>query len=291
MTTFCLKLAIIAGALWAPVSFSSSTQFDIIYGEDNRVDTFQCTNPLFKTLAKSTAAQVANENIKIRGNTAELRGKSLGEVFKLCEKERFYHQPFVANCSGFLVAPDIVVSAGHCFEMGPSMCSKHSWVFDYKVDHEKQTNVSVPSSSVYKCKEVIEWKLTRTQDYAVIRLDRKVTDRAPVKLASDFKVGTEVVLIGHPSGLPQKIADQGFVKSVSETEFRATVDAFQINSGSAVFNAKTGDLMGILVRGKMDYRTNREFNCTEVNTTSDSDDGEDISKNTQFLPALKAAIE
>jgi hypothetical protein len=291
VTTFCLNLAIIAGVLWAPVSFSSSTQFDIIYGEDNRVDTFQCTNSLFKTLAKSTAAQVANENIKIRGNTAELRGKSLGEVFKLCEKERFYHQPFVANCSGFLVAPDIMVSAGHCFEMGPSMCSKHSWVFDYKVDHEKQTNVSVPSSSVYKCKEVIEWKLTRTQDYAVIRLDRKVTDRAPVKLASDFKVGTEVVLIGHPSGLPQKIADQGFVKSVSETEFRATVDAFQINSGSAVFNAKTGDLMGILVRGKMDYRTNREFNCTEVNTTSDSDDGEDISKNTQFLPALKAAIE
>ena len=291
MTTFCLNLLIIAGVLWAPVSLSSSTQFDIIYGEDNRVDTFQCTNPFFKTLAKSTAAQVANENIKIRGNTAELRGKSLGEVFKLCEKERFFHQPFVANCSGFLVAPDIVVSAGHCFEMGPSMCSKHSWVFDYKVDHEKQTNVSVPSSSVYKCKEVIEWKLTRTQDYAVIRLDRKVTDRAPVKLATDFKVGTEVVLIGHPSGLPQKIADQGFVKSVSETEFRATVDAFQINSGSAVFNAKTGDLMGILVRGKMDYRTNREFNCTEVNTTSDSDDGEDISKNTQFLPALKAAIE
>ena len=291
MTTFCLNLAIIAGVLWAPVSFSSSTQFDIIYGEDNRVDTFQCTNPLFKTLAKSTAAQVANENIKIRGNAAELRGKSLGEVFKLCEKERFFHQPFVANCSGFLVAPDIVVSAGHCFEMGPSMCSKHSWVFDYKVDHEKQTNVSVPSSSVYKCKEVIEWKLTRTQDYAVIRLDRKVTDRAPVKLATDFKVGTEVVLIGHPSGLPQKIADQGFVKSVSETEFRATVDAFQINSGSAVFNAKTGDLMGILVRGKMDYRTNREFNCTEVNTTSDSDDGEDISKNTQFISALNAAIE
>lgn len=289
MTTFCLNLSLIAGILWVPVAFSASPNFDIIYGEDNRVDTFESTNVLFKTLAKSTAAQVHNDNIKIRGNGAELRGKALGEVFKLCDKERFYHQPFVANCSGFLVAPDIIVSAGHCFE-STDMCSRHSWVFDYKVDSAKQTNVTVPASSVYKCKEVIESKLTKDLDYAVIRLDRKVIDRAPVKLATEWKVGAEVVLIGHPSGLPQKIADKAKIKSVSETEFRATVDAFQINSGSAVFNAESGDLMGILVRGKVDYRTNREFNCTEPNVTSENDEGEDIAKNTQFVQALKAAI-
>lgn len=278
---FYLNL-LIAGVLWAPLSFADPS---IIYGEDNRIDTYQSTNPLFQQIAKSTAAQVHQDSIKIRGNGAELRGKSLGEMFKLCEKERFYHQPFIANCSGFLVAPDIIVSAGHCFESG-DMCSKHSWVFDYKVDDEKQRNVTVPASSVYKCKEVLDQKLTDKLDYAIIRLDRNVTGRQPVKIANEIKKGTQVVMIGHPSGLPQKIADNAVIKSISDTEFKATLDAFQINSGSAVFNAGNGELLGILVRGKVDYRTNRQYKCTEPNTTSDDDEGEDVASFTQFLDSL-----
>ena len=171
------------------------------------------------------------------------------------------------------------------------MCTNHRWVFDYKLDHENQRNVSVPASSVYKCKEVIEAKFTDKLDYAVIRLDRAVTDRFPVKISTELKVGTEVVMIGHPSGLPQKITDQAKITKISETEFRATVDAFQINSGSAVFNAKTGDLLGILVRGRIDYRTNSDLNCTEVNTTTEAEDGEFIARNTQFIRALNAALE
>lgn len=290
MNKLTLKLTLITGILWVSAVYSSSNGLDIIYGEDNRVDTFQSTNPLFKRLAHSTAAMVSSENIKISGSTAELRGRSLGEVFRLCEKERFYHQPFIANCSGFLVAPDIIVSAGHCFE-SRDMCTNHRWVFDYKLDHENQRNVSVPASSVYKCKEVIEAKFTDKLDYAVIRLDRAVTDRFPVKISTELKVGTEVVMIGHPSGLPQKITDQAKITKISETEFRATVDAFQINSGSAVFNARTGDVLGILVRGRIDYRTNSDLNCTEVNTTTEAEDGESIAKNTQFIRALNAALE
>lgn len=281
MTTFYLNLAIIAGVLWAPVSFSFSEQIDIIYGDDNRIDTYQ-SSALFQKLAKSTAAMVPKEHIKVRGNTVELVGKELGEVFRLCEKERFFHQPMIANCSGFLVAPDIMVSAGHCYE-DRSDCTQNQWVFNYKVDDEKQRHVSVSTSDVYGCKEVIKQSLTETTDFAVIRLDRPVVGVTPVKIATkEAEVGTEVVMIGHPSGLPQKVTDHAVVKGVSATEFRATVDAFQINSGSAVFNAKTGELMGILVRGLIDYRTNKQYQCTEVNTTNDNDRGEDISSWNQF---------
>jgi len=287
VTTFYLNLAIIAGVLWAPVSFSSSTQADIVYGDDNRIDTFQAS-ALFQKLAKSTAAMVPKENIKVRGNTVELNGKELGEVFRLCEKERFVHQPMVANCSGFLVAPDIIVSAGHCYE-DRSDCTQYHWVFNYKVDDEKQRHVSVSKDDVYGCKEVIKQSLTETTDFAVIRLDRPVVGVAPVKIATkEAEVGTEVVMIGHPSGLPQKVTDHAVVKGVSATEFRATVDAFQINSGSAVFNAKTGELMGILVRGLIDYRTNKQYQCTEVNSTNDNDRGEDISSWNQFKKYIPA---
>lgn len=286
MITFFRK-AIIIVALCTSGSYASPV---IIYGEDNRVDTYACTNPLFVQLARSTAAQVHVDNLKVRGNGTELRGKSLGEMFRLCEKERFFHQPFVANCSGFLVAPDIIVSAGHCFE-SKDKCTKHHWVFDYKVESENQRNVTVDNSDVYKCKEVLDQKLTDKLDYAIIRLDREVRDRAPVKLAKEIKVGTQVVMIGHPSGLPQKIADDAEVRSVSATEFKANLDAFQINSGSAVFNAKNGELMGILVRGKVDYRTNQEWKCTEVNTTDNNDEGEDVASYLQFEKSLKTFLK
>jgi hypothetical protein len=282
---YCLKLIVLfvisSSAIASPV---------IIYGEDSRIDTFECSNPLFQELARSTAAQVHVSNLKIRGNGTELRGKSLGEMFRLCEKERFFHQPFVANCSGFLVAPDIIVSAGHCFE-SKDQCSQYHWVFDYKLDHENQRHVTVSNNNVYKCKEILDQKLTDSLDYAIVRLDREVKDRAPVKIASDVKIGTSVVMVGHPSGLPQKIADDAKILSVSTTEFKANVDAFQINSGSAVFNAKNGELLGILVRGKMDYRTNQQWKCTEVNETHQDDGGEDIASYKQFEKSLKTYLK
>lgn len=276
------KIAFFVGLIWATLAISSTNQTNIIYGDDNRIDTYQSKNPLFQRIAKSTAAMVPKENIKVRGNTVELNGKELGDVFRLCEKERFFHQPMIANCSGFLVAPDIMVSAGHCYE-DRSDCTQYQWVFNYKVDDEKQRHVSVSKDDVYGCKEVIAQSLTKDTDFAVIRLDRPVVGVTPVTIATKVpSVGDSVVMIGHPSGLPQKVADNAVVKLVSDTEFRATVDAFQINSGSAVFNAKTGELVGILVRGLVDYRTNRQYQCSEVNTTTDDDRGEDISTWTQF---------
>lgn len=279
---FFLNL-ILLGVLWAPRLLASPK---IVYGKDDRVDTYACSSPLFRKLALSTAAQIHQDNINLRGGNAELRGKSLGEMYHLCSKERFYYQPFIANCSGFLVAPDIIATAGHCMD-SKDMCTQYRWVFDYKVDHEKQSNVSVSLNNVYKCKEILIKKSNSTMDFALVRLERIVDDRAPVKIANEIKKGTPVVLIGHPSGLPQKIADNAVIKSVTKTEFKANVDAFQINSGSAVFNALNGDLLGILVRGQKDYRTNKELNCTEPNTTEDLESGEDIASYTQFESTLK----
>lgn len=287
MIMFFLNLIII-GALWAPLSFAELPP--IVYGDDNRIDTFESTSALYQRLAKSTAAQVSKEKMKVRGNTVELHGPALGQQFRLCEKERFYHQPFIANCSGFLVAPDIIASAGHCFE-DRSDCTQSSWVFNYKVDDAKQRQVSVSTNDVYKCTEILEQSLTDKTDFALIRLDRPVVGVTPVKIATKpAAIGTKVVMIGHPSGLPQKITDNAVIKSVSSTEFKATLDAFQINSGSAVFNAENGELLGILVRGLVDYRTNKEYQCTEVNTTGEDNVGEDVASYTQFSELLKAHL-
>ena len=272
----------VIGALCLLTSLGAHANTRIIYGEDNRVDTLNSTSTLFRKLADSTAAMVENEKITLRGNTAELNGVTLQERFSLCDKERFIEQPSIAYCSGFLVAPDVMATAGHCMD-SIGQCENFSWVFNYKITERGQTAVSIPTSEVYACKSIIAYQYGAGRDFALIKLDRPVSGHAPVKLAQqEATIGAPLVLIGHPSGLPQKIADGAQVMSLHNGGFRANLDAFQINSGSAVFHARSGELVGILVNGLTDYRANEGLACTEVNVVPDTRGGEGVSAASQF---------
>ena len=166
-------------ALVASLPLSASTKgVKVIYGEDNRVDVVDSTNAMYVELSKSTAGMVSKSDIVPEGNgMVKLRGGSLSSR-GICSSERFATQPSVANCSGFLVGEDLLVTAGHCVRSA-SDCRRWKWVFDYKVESEDQTSVSVEESSVYGCKEVVNSVLSRSSqdDFALIKLDRKVTDR------------------------------------------------------------------------------------------------------------------
>ena len=77
----------------------------------------------------------------------------------------------------------------------------------------------------------------------------------------------QLVLIGHPVGLPSKIADGGEVYFVDEQTIYAGVDAFAGNSGSVVINEQSGIVEGILVAGEPDFvfddtgSCQREYRC------------------------------
>ena len=86
-----------------------------IYGEDNRLDTKDVKSPLLKALAQSSAAQVHKSQMEVKGTEVILHGPTLDEEFSLCEEERFRDQVTASNCSGVLVAPDIIATAGHCY--------------------------------------------------------------------------------------------------------------------------------------------------------------------------------
>ncbi len=248
-----LPLVIISTLL----SFNSLASDKVVYGVDNRVDLFQSEVPLFYDLAHSTAAMIRNsdlttdgESVTINGNTLESRG--------ICSTARFAKQITAASCSGFLVGPNLLVTAGHCITSQRD-CESFSWVFDYNVKSEDQSlDFSVDTSSVYKCSKIISQDLSRStkNDFALIRLDREVSDRTPLEFRQEGEVelDTPLVVIGHPSGLPTKIADGAWVRSnESEYYFVTNLDTFGGNSGSAVFNTDTGVVEGILVRGEQDY--------------------------------------
>lgn len=252
----------------------------VIYGEDNRVDAFASTNASFRELAKSTAAMFTDGDARrgLFADSINLKGDSLAER-GVCASERFAKQKAGALCSGFLVSPTTLVTAGHCIQ-DLKDCRKHKWVFDYKVDSDRQFEVEVSKNSVYKCKSIINQKLTKTNDFAYIELDRPVTDRQPLKIRTSGKpaVGDELVVIGHPSGLPTKIADGAKVRSLKGEFFVANLDSFGGNSGSAVFNVTTEEVEGILVRGEADYMKKPGSNCKKPFTCKDDAcRGEDVT--------------
>ncbi len=262
----------------------------VIYGEDNRQDVYASSNASFVELSKSTAAMINPTNLKSVGsNEVEISGTTL-EGRGICKTERFSKQISAANCSGFLVSDTILVTAGHCIK-DMNDCKKYKWIFDYKVDSADQGSVTVPSTNVYNCKKIISRALDGVDqdDYAAIELDRNVTDRQPLTFRRSGKIaaGDAIVVIGHPTGLPTKIADGATVRSLQGKFFKANLDTYGGNSGSAVFNVKTQEVEGILVRGETDYVYSSAQGCQISNVCSSMGcRGEDVTFITN-IEALK----
>jgi V8-like Glu-specific endopeptidase len=251
-----------------------------IYGPDNRIDVYQSNDPLLRDLSYSTAAMIINSNLKSTSSGVTVEAPLLKQVYKLCSSERFKDQLTAANCSGTLIDKDIILTAGHCMTSKMD-CSAYSWVFDYRATSGKQLSVQVPTSSVYKCQKVIAQKndYKNNIDFALIKLDRKVTDRSSVnmRLSGSVTIGDKLALIGHPRGLPTKIAAGGLVQKLGNGFFQANLDAYSINSGSGVFNEITGELEGILISGRNDFEQDSS-GCVRSSVYSDQEGAEFVTK-------------
>ena len=246
------SLLVLGFLLASSQAMSSAARPNVIYGDDNRRDVYEA-HGAFIELSRSTAAMIAPANMKLAGNAVVISAPTL-QARGICAKERFSNQISAANCSGFLVAGNKLITAGHCIK-SQADCAANKWVFDYRVESANQTQMVVPASSIYSCRGIITRALDSSNDFAMIQLDRVVSDRHPVRLRKSGRpaVGDDLVVIGHPTGLPTKIADGAKVRSLLTKFFTANLDTYGGNSGSAVFNVRTEEVEGILVRGENDY--------------------------------------
>lgn len=268
----------------------------VVYGSDNRVDVQDSPNPSYREWARSTAAMIENERLVPTSDGLMTQIKAEINPMRICSDGPFSQQYMVANCTGFLLGPDILVTAGHCIQ-GESSCADYKWVFDFKqggLGHGEYPQVS--TQNVYSCKEIIGRALDQDtkMDYAVIRLNREVKDRNYLTYRHTGKpaLGDEMVVIGHPSGLPSKIADGAKVRDNGEESFFVVnADTFQGNSGSPVINSTTGNVEGILVRGDSDYVYDNDRRCMAVHhCAEDSCRGEDVTR-IDKIPELLSPIK
>ena len=241
-----------------------------VYGIDDRQE-YSSLSSFHKKLSGATATQVRNKNIE---NTVKNGWRKVKRTIRrMCSGENFEGAASLGSCSGFLITPELLVTAGHCIKTMED-CNNNSWVFNYNDTRELKR--SVKASDVYKCKEIIARKFDNKSklDYAIIRLKTANTSAAPVKMRLKDKIATNqpLLLIGYPSGLILKATFNGAITNNSiENYFITDLDAFKGNSGSSVFNQQSGLLEGILVRGATDYYKDEVNNCMRIQQCAKTD--------------------
>jgi len=278
------RLMVLAAAFAAALRLAAPAfaQVDgqVIYGADDRIDLYQTENTKLRAMADSTVALMQAGSVRSEGAVSRLDTEPYGTGNALCKDEPFYDQVTAAFCSGSLVAPDIIMTAGHCIT-SESSCTGTKFVFGFAVTEKGKMPLSVPTKDVYGCKQLLgREQVNDGADWALIKLDRPVTGHVPLKLNMTGAITnkTPIVVIGHPAGLPTKIAGGSEVRDASRNGyFTANLDTYGGNSGSAVFNAKTGLIEGILVRGENDYVYRGSCRVSQV-CTNEGCRGEDVTK-------------
>lgn len=265
---------------------NSSVSPNVIYGKDNRLDIYEVKSADWLKRASSTVALMSSTELTKSNSSYQIDTINYGSSQGLCKNEPYYNQGVAGFCSGSLIGKDIILTAGHCVRSASS-CKTTKFVFNFSVNKKGAVPSVVSEDDVYSCKELIHSELSgpNKSDYALVRLDRAVVGRDPLPIRQSGSIADSegLTVIGHPTGLPTKVADGANVRTNSDIAFFvANLDTYGGNSGSAVFNSATGIIEGILVRGENDFVYKN--GCYVSNVCKDSDcRGEDVTRVTEIL--------
>jgi V8-like Glu-specific endopeptidase len=254
------------GALETPSDDTALRQGAIINGQDDRVNISQAPAAA-KELAKGTLAFIPSVNL-----TANADGSyrlAPGPATGLCPDERFASEIAPAECSAFLVAPDLAATAGHCIDARP--IGVHRLVLGfYDSSPWGPAYQNVPAENVF----TIASTVYRYRDTAIVRLDHAAPPFAkPYRMSATDIISLNVAanpvpvaLMGFPFGLPMKFAPNGAVRAVYNTglaagNFETNLDAQGGNSGGPVFDASTFQVYGTYNNGGADSTTDSAGRC------------------------------
>ena len=266
--------------LFVVAYFSMAFTIDSIYGIDNRKDIYELSDSQLIGLSQSTVGLAHASALLAVDGGFSLQTQSYRDAMELCPEEKFIDQPSGVFCSGFLIAPDTIVTAGHCVNSGT--CVDTRFIFGFKMYDSASAATAFSNDQVYACASVSKREQNNGgADYAVVKLDRPVVGVEPLKLRTggQIKPGEKLFIMGHPSGLPLKFADDASVRKVVGNDFLvADLDSYGGNSGSAVFNAKSLEVEGILVRGDEDFVYDQRRHCSKSKVCSQKGcRGEDVT--------------
>lgn len=211
----------------------------VIYGTDDRVDVFQLPAGPNMDDVDSVVALFRAQDVVDNGNgTSTLQTVNFRVAQNLCPGERFGDQPATDGrigcfCSGFLVAPDIIATAGHCVDAGN--VANVRFVFGFRMRNATTAETIINNGEIYRGVAVIGRQLVGNgADWSLVRLDRSVTNHRIARIRRAGRIGNtqDVHVIGHPTGLPTKFAGGAAVRNNQPNAFFvANLDTYGGNSG------------------------------------------------------------
>jgi len=191
----------------------------------------------------------------------------------VCEDLPFIKEVAIGSCSGVLIKPNLVATAGHCVD-------KHifdkTWFFNYqngddlvlkqgyKVQRIVYRNLvliksgySFERNSINRQRQQIGvgplppdmHDYTNYRDIALLELDNEVDGFLTLNINfSPFFAGRKAISVGYPLGLPLKQNTNGSLKEMATPYYMTTnIETLQGNSGGPLFDLETGDLIAITV--------------------------------------------
>jgi len=261
-----------------------------IYGEDNRrlVSELDSGEEL-KEMSRAVLAQVPRWRVTEEDKTSyTIATKNLEKGMNFCPDEKFASLPLVSSCSAFLIGEDLLLTAGHCLK-DKFDCQKNFWVLDYEDELGFSAGVSkvkIDKEKVVTCDKLISIQENSKFDYALMKINRKVSDRKPLTIRKLGKVNSDanLAVIGHPMGLPKIIASEAKIRTNHlPYTFLTNADTFSGNSGSPVINMETHQVEGILIRGDSDFQMDLDLGCNRAYHCSNNEcKGETVMRTTEL---------
>jgi hypothetical protein len=268
-----------------------------IYGTDDRRDLYQVADPRVRNDADCVVSLWHQSNIVDAGNnTSRLVTTPFWMAHNLCATEPFYLQSKEpgGRGTGFLVARDVVATAGHCVTQENLATTR--FVFGFKMNNGAETALEISNDEIYRGVAIIDRRLDALPpngsgaDWALVRLHKPVTNHrvASVRRLGSVANGQAVHVIGHPAGLPVKVAGNATVLDNTQSAFfAADLDIFGGNSGSPVLNSQTHEVEGIVVRRELDFvPTGLGCNMSYVYFIPGTYTGANVTRSTQFAGRL-----
>ena len=167
-------------------------------------------------------------------------------------------------CTGTLIAADLMLTAGHCFDVNaqgwtwPNVngssnpISSQAGAQEMRVDFNYQNDPGGSPRTIasFDIVALVEYRLGAL-DYSIVRLAGTpgATFGRSVPSPFSLKVGNDVAIIQHPAGEPKKI-HAGQIASLGTSSVSYSVaDTLGGSSGSGVLNQLTGYLSAVHTNG------------------------------------------
>ena len=191
-----------------------------------------------------------------------------------------------SDCTGFLVSPDILVTARHCVQ-NQVHCDQYQWVFgtqSYYTFNDEKLRFMV--SEKRKCQKILAED--KFQDYSFIKLNKPVAIE-PISIPKRIHVPEAIYMLGSTLGSPLISSGRGRIFKHNHQFYWAAIDSFKGGSGSPVFSDHSGELIGMMIAGSQDLEFNEQRQCYQYfRCRAGSCDGERILRSSVIHRVLQS---